>query len=939
MDEEEGLLIQDNTEDDDDVFVSMNSIQQEHEHQLPVELPVAGMEANAIYENLAMFLLLLQSKYKLTKSAVKSLLEFLPRVLQLGQQLSTAHIQQIVKAFPKTVNTLRKQLGVDSKLQHYVTCPKCYTLYNFEECVNRNHKGEIVHVNTCTSKIFQKQCNSQLLHELKWGKRTVHYPQKSFVCKSILATLAEMIKRPGFLADCEHWRSRSVPDGIYADIYDGQVWKDFQEHNGRPFLSANNNFALMLNVDWFQPFDRSTYSVGVIYAVILNLPRDKRFKVKNILICGIIPGPHEPKGTINTFLQPLVKELEQLWKGTYVPDPLGILNQRWIRAAVILTCCDIPATRKVLGFLSHNAIKGCSKCLFTFKQAHDKNGDDDFQQADDKVQQSDDEVEQVDSEAEWADDDIQQSKDEVEMAEESFQNPVDETTWLKRDPSKHKQLAWQHSQCSVAAKQKKLEKAYGVRYSILNELPYFDCVRLHAIDPMHNLLLGTPKRMITLWKRKGVISDKDLQAMQERVDRFSLPHVIGRIPRKIASKFANFTAEEWRNWTNIFSLSVLKDFVPHPHYMCWTSFVQACHLLCTRTITLAEVEEAHSHLRAFLQQCVDLYGHGELTPNMHLHLHMKECLLDYGPTYSFWLFSCERYNGTLGSFKTNNRNIETQIIERFLADQRLTWKEEKTAIEDIHENLRPAFDYLQKEEEKGMQYSTTDMTSRASRLLELYNGQTPAECLVHAHKLFQVARKAQPTCKEPEKSSNIFLTNTRKKELETILKTTHGDEYLAGSLHTLALKFSCLTIEGELFGGRKASKIFAYRPSFEQVGAVMQVNNCTLGPCEILQLLKIHFKVKISRDVVHKWMYFTEVKWFQVHCQHQNHFPLPCYVYGTDETSQNASLIPVDMIACHFAATTQDIHLAVGKEEVSIAVPLNCASIGMPTPGCFLKHI
>ena len=34
-----------------------------------------------------------------------------------------------------------------------------------------------------------------------------------------------MNRRPEFLADCEHWRSRSIPD---ADIYDGQAWKTSQ---------------------------------------------------------------------------------------------------------------------------------------------------------------------------------------------------------------------------------------------------------------------------------------------------------------------------------------------------------------------------------------------------------------------------------------------------------------------------------------------------------------------------------------------------------------------------------------------------------------------------------------------------------------------------------------------------------------------------------------
>ena len=44
-----------------------------------------------------------------------------------------------------------------------------------------------------------------------------------------------------------------------------------------------------------------------------------------------------------------------------------------------------------------------------------------------------------------------------------------------------------------------------------------------------------------------------------------------------------------------------------------------------------------------------------VTPNMHLHGHLKECLLDDGPFHSFWCVSFERFNGVLSSFHTNNR--------------------------------------------------------------------------------------------------------------------------------------------------------------------------------------------------------------------------------------------------------------------------------------------
>ena len=54
---------------------------------------------------------------------------------------------------------------------------------------------------------------------------------------------------------------------------------------------------------------------------------------------------------------------------------------------------------------------------------------------------------------------------------------------------------------------------------------------------------------------------------------------------------------------------------------------------------------------------------------MHLRCHLKECVEDYGPVYSFWCFAFERYNGILGSTTTNNRSIEIQLMTKFLSEQ------------------------------------------------------------------------------------------------------------------------------------------------------------------------------------------------------------------------------------------------------------------------------
>lgn len=91
---------------------------------------------------------------------------------------------------------------------------------------------------------------------------------------------------------------------------------------------------MTLNVDWFQPFDRRVYSVGVIYLTIQNLPRDQRYKIENIIIVRIIPGPDEPKKVINSFLAPLVIELQESWVSGFLLQ----FKKQCIRVKLALTC-------------------------------------------------------------------------------------------------------------------------------------------------------------------------------------------------------------------------------------------------------------------------------------------------------------------------------------------------------------------------------------------------------------------------------------------------------------------------------------------------------------------------------------------------------------------------------------------------------------------------
>ena len=153
---------------------------------------------------------------------------------------------------------------------------------------------------------------------------------------------------------------------MFRAVYDGKIWREFQNVDGRPFLSQPGALALMMNVDWFQVYSNSPYSVGVIYFSVLNLPRTERFKKENIIVSGIMPGPKEPGvEEINHYLEPLVDDLENLWNGGFTHPING--KHIDIMAAVLMLSMDIPAGRKIAGFLSYCAKLGCSKCLKEFK--------------------------------------------------------------------------------------------------------------------------------------------------------------------------------------------------------------------------------------------------------------------------------------------------------------------------------------------------------------------------------------------------------------------------------------------------------------------------------------------------------------------------------------------------------------------------------------------
>ena len=73
----------------------------------------------------------------------------------------------------------------------------------------------------------------------------------------------------------------------------------------------------------------------IVLLTNLYLPLDVRVLKKNLMISTIIPGRKEPHNT-NTFLQPLVEELEKLRRGVPAFDVFLQVLGRTLKSTLIL---------------------------------------------------------------------------------------------------------------------------------------------------------------------------------------------------------------------------------------------------------------------------------------------------------------------------------------------------------------------------------------------------------------------------------------------------------------------------------------------------------------------------------------------------------------------------------------------------------------------------
>lgn len=404
-----------------------------------------------------------------------------------------------------------------------------------------------------------------------------------------------------------------------------------------------------------------------------------------------------------------------------------------------------------------------------------------------------------------------------------------------------------------------------------------------------------------------------MDELQRRVDAINVPPHIGRIPTKISSGFPGFTAEQWKSWTVIYSPVVLRDILPDDHYQMLAHFSLACSLLCRPFITRSEINRGDEALMQFCEAFQWIFGHSKVTPNMHLHGHLRDCLFNMGPVYSFWCFSFERYNGILENMQKNWISPEIQFMKKFVMLQALS-------VVDLPSSVSKDILRCYNEMNKGHNAFTEHVTVIDSKILLSHE----RNIFCHPNRICSLKLPCHELIQPV--GEKLFTANTR-----DLLYKVYMILYDPSSIIHIPMKYEevyQVQAFNKLYSSLKSRScrsagIAAFWPG--PIGHVI----CNHTPVEedvrigvvdyyLQHVPKLHSIEGVVEEQPHL---FAKVKWFQEH-------PRKFWIkIGTTiaanlfDQETETSLIPFSRILSTCALVSNSLSLDFGEDKVTIGIP------------------
>ncbi|XP_052116462.1 uncharacterized protein LOC107484265 [Arachis duranensis] len=153
-------------------------------------------------------------------------------------------------------------------------------------------------------------------------------------------------------------------DGVMTHPRDSEAWKMFDLKN-TSFAEDPRNIRLALATDGINPY-RSMNANSSTWPVILipyNTPPWICMKRTSFILSMIIPGKKMPGNNIDVYLQPLIKELKELWnEGVDAYDSFEKKAFK-LHAALMWTISDFPGLGILSGWNTYTGL-ACPSCNF-----------------------------------------------------------------------------------------------------------------------------------------------------------------------------------------------------------------------------------------------------------------------------------------------------------------------------------------------------------------------------------------------------------------------------------------------------------------------------------------------------------------------------------------------------------------------------------------------
>jgi hypothetical protein len=180
-------------------------------------------------------------------------------------------------------------------------------------------------------------------------------PQKVLRHFPLISRLKRMFLSSKTTKDAQWHQSKLKPvTNELSHPADGETWKEFNKSCPK-FAEDARNLRLGLATDGINPFGNmnNSYSMWPVFVVSYNMPPWVCMEESNFMMTLLIPRPSSPSRDFDIFMEPLVKELQQLWKGV---SAINVVHRKRFKLCVVVIWCihDYPA----LSILSRRVTKG-----------------------------------------------------------------------------------------------------------------------------------------------------------------------------------------------------------------------------------------------------------------------------------------------------------------------------------------------------------------------------------------------------------------------------------------------------------------------------------------------------------------------------------------------------------------------------------------------------